>query len=270
LLVSLALLPAGWADNPRQLLKDGTAAFENEDYAAAVEAFSEAGATAEDNGLDPAVALYNHSTALLKQERHEEAANGFSQALSTTDLDLQSMAYFNRGNAQMRMAENRQQANEIEPALQAVEQALQMYENAMALKPRDTAPKINYELALLKREQLQQLQQQQQQQQQDQQQDQQEQNQDQQNEDREEPQDQQQDQSSGPEEQEQEQQQQPQQQDQDEPSQGAEAEMQPQASEEMTPEEAMMLLEAMKEEEQADREKMRLRLGRPVPVEKDW
>ncbi len=38
----------------------------------------------------------------------------------------------------------------------------------------------------------------------------------------------------------------------------------------MTPDEARMLLEAMKEEEAAKREQMRLILGSPVPVERDW
>ncbi len=41
-------------------------------------------------------------------------------------------------------------------------------------------------------------------------------------------------------------------------------------AQEMTPEEARMLLDAMREEEAARREGMRLRLGAPVPVEKDW
>jgi hypothetical protein len=40
--------------------------------------------------------------------------------------------------------------------------------------------------------------------------------------------------------------------------------------EDMSKEEAMMLLDAMKAEEAAMREKLRLRLGRPVPVDKDW
>ena len=38
----------------------------------------------------------------------------------------------------------------------------------------------------------------------------------------------------------------------------------------MTPEEALQLLNAMRQEEQANRDKMRLNLGQPEPVEKDW
>jgi hypothetical protein len=38
----------------------------------------------------------------------------------------------------------------------------------------------------------------------------------------------------------------------------------------MSKEEALMLLDAMKAEEAAMREKMRLNLGKQVPVDKDW
>ncbi len=45
---------------------------------------------------------------------------------------------------------------------------------------------------------------------------------------------------------------------------------QPQQSEQMTPEEARMILDSMKQDEQARRDQLRLILGEPVPVEKDW
>ena len=38
----------------------------------------------------------------------------------------------------------------------------------------------------------------------------------------------------------------------------------------MTKDEALLLLEALKEEESADRRELRLKLGEPVPVLKDW
>ena len=41
-------------------------------------------------------------------------------------------------------------------------------------------------------------------------------------------------------------------------------------AEEMTEQEAIMLLDALREEERAARERMRLKVGEPVPVEKDW
>ena len=50
----------------------------------------------------------------------------------------------------------------------------------------------------------------------------------------------------------------------------AQAQNQPKSSEEMTPQEAKLLLDAMKQDEQASRDKMRLIIAPPVPVEKDW
>ena len=38
----------------------------------------------------------------------------------------------------------------------------------------------------------------------------------------------------------------------------------------MTPEEAKLMLDAMKQEEQASRDRMRLVIGQPTPVDKDW
>ena len=56
---------------------------------------------------------------------------------------------------------------------------------------------------------------------------------------------------------------------QDKPQQ-EQAQNQPKSAEEMTPQEAKMLLDAMKQDEQASRDKMRLIIAPPVPVEKDW
>jgi hypothetical protein len=44
----------------------------------------------------------------------------------------------------------------------------------------------------------------------------------------------------------------------------------PARPEELTPEDAKLLLDAAKENEQSAREQIRMIMGRPVPVEKDW
>jgi len=49
-----------------------------------------------------------------------------------------------------------------------------------------------------------------------------------------------------------------------------EQQAEPVKAEDMTKEEAMQLLDALKQQEQADREKIRVSVGAPVPVEKDW
>ncbi len=55
------------------------------------------------------------------------------------------------------------------------------------------------------------------------------------------------------------------------PDQPQDAAGQPEAQwEEMTPDEARMMLDAIKDKEQADRERMRMIMGQPIPVDKDW
>jgi outer membrane biosynthesis protein TonB len=195
----------------------------------------------------------------------EAAATNFANATRSPDLALQSKAYYNRGNALVTGAESREKQGDLDTALRSMDEAITMYENAMTLSPADEDAKVNYELALKKKQELQKKQQQQQKQDQnkkDQSQKQEDQKKDQQqkqDQQKDQPQDQKQDQPQNKEKSE------PQQQTADQQKQP-----QPQKSEEMTPEEAKMMLDAMKQEEQASRDRMRLVIGQPTPVDKDW
>ena len=185
------------------------------------------------------------------------AATNFAEATRSPDLALQSKAYYNRGNALVTGSASLEKQGGLDTALGSVDEAIEMYENAMTLAPGDEDAKVNYELALKKKQELQQKQQQQQKQ--DQQQKDQSQEQEKQKKDDQQKQDQQKDQQQDKG------QPQPQQQADDQQKQP-----QPQKSEEMTPEEAKMMLDAMKQEEQASRDRMRLVIGQPTPVDKDW
>ena len=48
------------------------------------------------------------------------------------------------------------------------------------------------------------------------------------------------------------------------------AQQAPKPSEEMTPEEAKLMLDAVKQQEQANRDRLKLMFGRPVPVDRNW
>lgn len=258
----------------------GLQAFAASNWPAASNAFLEAAAAAPAAKLDPAAAYYNAGLAAYAGGDLKAAADSFARASSGSDLRLQSQAYYNRGNALFHqvggpgtaaapaMPLPAMSTQELAGAEASVGEAIQMYENAIALDPRDLDAKANYELAVLKQQQIQQ--QKQQQQQQDQQ------KQDQQNQDQ-----QKQDQQNQKEQQDQEQQpQQPQQQAQQQPQPENQSEDNPQQeeeqiqeekpSEEMTPEEAAMMLDSMKAQEQSQRDRLHPFFGRPVPVEKDW
>lgn len=249
-----------YADSARQSLSRGLKEYQSGNYEKAQKAFEQAADGAQDARLDPGTAHYNEGNAFFRLGQPEQAASKFMDALRSTDLSLQSKAFFNRGNALFRLADIAHAEGDMDTALQALEQALAMYENTMALDPGDQDSKINYELTLRKQEELKELQQQEKEEQDQEQSDQQKQDQ------------QQQQQQKQPEEQ-------PDSPDQpDEPENTAEqqqeqennAQQQESPSEEMTPEEARVLLDAMRQEEQASRERYRMIHGTPAPVDKDW
>jgi Ca-activated chloride channel homolog len=273
-LVAVALLAGSVQaeESARRSFDAGLSAFNASNYPDAGEAFQAAAATAPEEQLDPATAFYNAALAAHEAGDDTAAADLYSRAAASTDLDLQAKAYYNRGNTLFQQAGGPAQAlssttpmpsPDLDAAGDSIDEAIQMYENAIALNPADVDAKANYELAVLKQQEIQQ---QQQEQQDDQQQDQQDKSQEQQ--DQQEKQDQQQDQQN------QEQEPQP-----PEPSPGEDQEEQkeegqstqaPEASEEMTEEEAEMMLDAMKAQEQSQRDQLHPFLGNPIPVEKDW
>ena len=310
LALALTSLPAHAQQSARNLEKQAFEAAEREDFQTAARDFDAAAQAAERERLDPAVARYNQALALVRAaQAHDaaqadEAADRFKESLQTEDLRLQQLAYYNRGNARfqqgMQQAENQQ---DLQSALDTLNDAAGMFKEAIILDPSDPDARRNYEITWKRIEEVESLlqdQEEQDQQEQDQQeQDQQEQDQqgqDPQDEDQQD-QDQDQDQDSQQDEQQQEQEQQDQQQQQqDQPQQDQQQDAEdseepgeseappdgdgsettppsappPGPAEEMTQEEAEMILNAIREEERAGREQIRLRYGSAVPVEKDW
>lgn len=245
----------------------GLQAFATSNYPAASNAFLQAAAAAPAAKLDPAAAFYNAALAAYAAGDLNAAADSFARAAAGADLALQSKAYYNRGNALFHQAGSpaarmpamaTASTQETAGAESAIGEAIQMFENAIALDPKDVDAKANYELAVLKQQQLQQQKQDQQQQDQQSPQDQ----------PQEEPQDQKQEQPQQPPQAEQQPQPQPEQPEQQQEERQQTQEEKP--SEEMTPEEAAMMLDAMKAQEQSQRDRLHPFFGRPVPVEKDW
>lgn len=265
LLTFVSLLPPhAWAGEAeaRRLMKEGMRYFAASNYEAAAKAFSEAAEKASGTSLDAAMAHYNEATALLHMQHTEQSAAKFQDAVRSPDLSFQQRAWYNRGWALHKLAEQEAERGNLQTASPAIEQALLSYQNAIRLKPDDTAAKVNYELALKLKEQLE-IQKQQAQQQEQQQQKQQEQQ-------KESSQDKQPSESPHSTEQQEEQPQA------GEPSQESASDalqrQQPQdvKMEEVTREEAERMLDAMKQEENRQRANYRVFHAQPVPVEKDW
>ncbi len=280
----LCALPVGAAEpGARASFDAGLQAFAASNYPAASNAFLEAATAAPAEKLDPAAAFYNAGLAAYAGGDLKAAADSFARAAAGADLALQAKAYYNRGNALFHQAGDPAAAlsaatapamstQALDSAAASVGEAVQMYENAIALDPKDVDAKANYELAVLKQQQLQQQKQQQQQdqQKQDQQKQDQQNQQDQNQQKQEDKQDQQKDQQQQQEQQQAEQEPQPHPQAQDNQQKPEEQIKEEKPSEEMTPEEAAMMLDAMKAKEQSQRDQLHPFFGRPVPVEKDW
>lgn len=271
LLATLPLLsPASArAQSPRPLFTAGLADLAASNYPSAASNFLAAAELAPTNNLPAAPALYNAALATAAAGDPDAASTLLAEsARAIPDLDAQARAYYNRGNTLYALSDADPTSTNA-PAL--IAEALQSYENAIALAPSAPDYKANYELALLKQQQIQQQQQQQQNQ---------DQSQDQQNQDQSSSDDQQQSQQQDQQqEQQQEQQEQSQQQSQSqsqesqesqESQQQSQQQSQEPPSEQMTPEEATQLLDAMRAREQSQRDQLKPLFGRPIPVENDW
>ena len=260
----------------RQSFAEGQQAFAASNYAAAADSFQQAATAAPASKLDPAAAYLNAGIAAQAAGTPEAASTHFANAAAGPDLALQAQAYYNRGNSLFQLASSPLQPQalpadapptaDLDDSKLAITEAIQMYENAIALDPDDADAKANYELAVLKQQQIQHMQQQQNEQQQ------------QKGEQEDDPHDQP-PQSGDPQEPADAQPDQEEEQDQqdaqpaesgDQQEQEQESAAAPESAEDMTPEEAEMLLDSLKAQEQSQRDRLHPFLGRPVLVEKDW
>ena len=244
----------GWVGDWSQAIKRGNAHYEAEAYDAALEAYQ----SAAENRPEDAIARYNLGTTLYQKKQFEKAADEFRRSLDAADPVRRAQGYYNLGNAQV-------QFNDIEGAIRS-------YKSALRLNPADLDAKHNLELML---EKLEQKSQQNRSESGDenknqQEQDQQQQNQDQQDRDGQEPNQQDQENPSESEQQ---------QQSQESSEQEATSEESPPQSEqgatqqpiEMSKEDAIRLLEAVKDNEKEIQKKiLQKRFSRRQRSEKDW
>lgn len=129
------------------------------------------------NPADPRL-HYNAGAAAYQAKKFDDAQREFQAAVASPDLDLQQQAFYNLGNADFRVGEANSNPQERSAAW---EQAIQHYDAALKINPKDADAEYNRELVKKKLEELKKQQQDQKQQDKNQQQDNKDQNQDQQN-----------------------------------------------------------------------------------------
>ena len=101
---------------------------------------------------------YNAGAAAFQDQDYETALKHFSATLSSPDLKLQQQSYYNLGDTQFRLGEKEQDAK---AKTKAWEEAVRQYESALKLDANDADAKFNLELVKKKLEELKQQQQQQ-------------------------------------------------------------------------------------------------------------
>ena len=241
-----------WVDADAQSPEEANRAFEEGDFARAVELYRAAIAETPDD----ARLYFNLGNALSKAGNPDEAEEAYRQFQTRTELaEEQAMADYNLGTAMSERGD--------------LEAAVSHLRNALKRNPGDEDAKVNYEMAL---KQLQEEQEQQNQDQQDQDQNE-DQNQDQQNQDQQQDQNQQNEQDQDQDQQNQQDQQQDQgQQDQQNqqspPSQGGRS--QSGTPEQISKEEAENLLKALEQLEKSILKNRKKAAEEPVTNEKDW
>ncbi len=110
----------------RSLIREGVSLFKDSSFVEAEIAFRKA---YQENKTD--TAAFNISTSLHAQERYDESIAELDRLITnTSDKILKSQAYFNKGNALVR--------------LEKLEESLEEYKNALRNNPADHAARYNY------------------------------------------------------------------------------------------------------------------------------
>lgn len=278
------------AASPQKDIKAGNLFYEQGDYVASEEKYKEA--LEKDPESD--IVNFNLGAALYKKEQYQEAKDYFQKVFLSEDEQLKLSAYYNSGNALYKMGISEEQKGSAALAILPVESSLKQYERALEIDAEDEDTKHNYAFVQEELKRLQEIEQQQQQQgqgedsqdsQESEGQEQQESQQSQDNQDQQGQQNQEQQQDSQNQQQEQgderdDQQQQDQQSDSEQEQGQGEGEednnkqntgTQPQSASELTPQEALMLLEGYQQtEEPQEPLNMQPKINNPEPVFNDW
>ena len=148
-LIALFLCPALAGAGPGRALKQ----YQEGRYEKAFEEYQRSLKSKPD---DPRL-HFNAGAAAFQNENYEQALAHLNSALITQEVPLQQRAYYNIGNTQFRLGEETQEAQKKQ---ELWEQAVKSYENALKLDPKDADAEFNRDLVKRKLEELKQQQQQ--------------------------------------------------------------------------------------------------------------
>jgi len=155
----LVFLPAlylpvpGQAASPSQAVQQGNALYQNGKYTEAAEQYGSASQMLP----DAAEIHFNQGNAAYKQQDYGKAREHYTQALQTTDRTLEGKVKYNLGNVEYQQAlQNLQQPQAAMPHLRS---AMTYYRDSLDVAPQQQDARYNLELSHLLLHKLQQEQQ---------------------------------------------------------------------------------------------------------------
>jgi tetratricopeptide (TPR) repeat protein len=277
------------------LMKEGAGHYKSGDLQKAQETFANSMALATNETQQLNLAQYNLANTRHRLGNYQDATELYGHALNHEDGYVRSDAFYNRGLSLFEQSKATEEADQLDEAIMQVSTAMGMFEQSLELNAEGRDAKTNLELAYLRHEALLEKKkaQEEQEKKDEEKKDDKQENQDPENKDEQgdqeqqdqEKQDENKDPGQDPENQDNQDQEQPGEQDpsQDEQNQDQNGEEDPQGQaqpeeghpgeeQRMTPEEADMLLDALREKEKANRARFRMRYGSPpnYPVENPY
>jgi Ca-activated chloride channel family protein len=159
--LSLLLLSSSiaFADQPRELIKQGNELFDAGRYAEALEAYDQIGDETDEFLL--AELLNNRAAAHFKLGQLDEARELWVRAAGMRDEKFEAAARYNLGDCDYADALQAVQQQNAQGALELLARAAQQYQDALKLDPRQLDARANLELAAQLRKQIEEMAQQQ-------------------------------------------------------------------------------------------------------------
>jgi len=124
-------------------------AYKKGDYALAVKEYK----AAADKSPEDRQLQFNLGAAAYKNKDYKEASNALRKALETTELPLQNRAYYNLGNTRYRQGQRTEKSNP-QTTIKQWQTAVDAYEGALKLNPKDKDARFNQEFVKKKLEEL--------------------------------------------------------------------------------------------------------------------
>ena len=129
--VAVIILLLSLSFNNKAYCSKGEEAFARGDYLQASEYYRQ---KLEKSPDDPKL-LYNYGTAAFKNNMFDDAIEAFTKALKSDDIELQKKSYYNKGNSLYQKGVEVQQADP-KTTINQWKQALSAMQSALKLDPR--------------------------------------------------------------------------------------------------------------------------------------